>query len=207
MLTASALASTRPYLYHLTAEENISRIRHHRRLHSAARLFEDSGRRDLLRVRRRQHEVVTIGGERVVIRDQRPLHRGNVALDRGWEFEDFIELLNRQVFFWPGNADSPISYGVRHFERYRTEDVAIIRVPLLDIIAVNDEPFVCRYNSGSPRCNGGKPSPRSSQTFAPLTRSPLRPGEVVEVTFASGASLPASTTVARSLTNRWQSLF
>jgi len=209
MLTVNALAHLRPYLYHLTAAENISRIQRTRRLNSAAQLFEAAGRPDLIRVRRRQHERVHVEGEQIVIRDQAPLHRGNVGLEPEWEFEDLIAMLNRQVFFWPGGPLSPIAYGVRHFERYGSEDTRIIRVPLVDLVAVNDshEPHVCRYNSGSPRCNGGRPSPRSANTFVPLSRSELRPGQVVEVTLSPSADLPLTAVVTQSLSADWEPLF
>ena len=209
MLSSSALSKLRPYLFHLTAAENVERIQRARSLSSATELFAAAGRTDLSRSRRRHHEVITIGGEAIVIRDQAPLHRGNVALPDEWSFEDLVAMLNRQVFFWPGSLSSPIAYGVRHFERYRSEDTRIIRVPLLDLAAANPsrEPNVCRYNSGSPRCNGGRPSPRSQKTFEPITISRLRPSEVVEVTLSPDAILPSSTQVARSLGGRWTSLY
>ena len=209
MLTIDAFSRLRPYLYHLTAAENISRIQRTRRLNSAAQLFEAARRPDLIRVRRRQHERVSVEGEQIVIRDQAPLHRGNVGLQPEWEFADLIAMLNRQVFFWPGGPQSPIAYGVRHFERYRAEDTRIIRVPLVDLMAANAslEPHVCRYNSGSPRCNGGRPSPRSANTFVPLSTSQLRPGQVVEVTLSPSAALPVTAEVARSLNGEWQRLF
>jgi hypothetical protein len=209
VLSSSALSKVRPYLYHLTAAENVGRIQRARSLSSAAELFAAASRSDLGRSRRRHHEVITIGGEAIVIRDQAPLHRGNVVLPDGWSFDDLVAMLNRQVFFWPGTQSSPIAHGVRHFERYRGEDTRIIRVPLLDLVSVNPsrEPNVCRYNSGSPRCNGGRPSPRSPKTFEPLTISRLRPSEVVEVTFSPDAMLPSSTQVARSLGGRWTSLY
>lgn len=209
MLSVEAFASRRPYLYHLTASLNLSRIRRSRRLNSAAQLLDSAGRADFKRIRRRQHEVVNIDGEQIIIRDQAPLHRGNVALQPQWQFEDLIALLNCQVFFWPGGEDSPIAYGVRHFERYRAEDTRIIRVPLLDIAAVNSprELHVCKYNSGSPRCNNGRPSPRSADSFVPLSNSTLRPGQVVEVTLSPDAALPESALVARSLGADWEPLF
>lgn len=162
----------------------------------------------MTRVRRRAHEALTIDGERVIIRDQAPLHRGNVDLGSGWSFEDLVTTLNQHVFFWPGDAASPNPYGVRHFQRYSAEDTKIIRIPLLDTIAANPErePLVCRYNSGSPRCNGGRPSPRSADTFIPIGRSTLRPREVIEVTFSPDVFLPESCVVADSLDGEWASL-
>lgn len=209
LLSLPTLAASRPFLYHLTAAGNVSRIRRKRRLYSAAQLFDSAGRVDLIRVRRRQHETIRIDGEDVTIRDQAPLHRGNVKLGSGWAFEDLVEALNRQVFFWPGNDTSPIPYGIRHFERYGDEDTRIIRVSLLDIVAANTdrEPFVCPYNSGSPRCNAGRPSPRSANTFIAVRQAELRPSQVIEVTFSPDVQLPKSTGVAEALGEPWTPLF
>lgn len=197
----------RPFLYHLTAATNIPLIRRAGQLKSAAQLFEDAGQPELARIRRRAHTTLAIDGQSVVIRDQAPLHPGNVALGSDWSFEDLVEALNSRVFFWPGNADSPISYGLRHFARYQNEPTAIIRVRLLDIVAANPDrnALVCRYNSGSPRCNAGRASPRSSATFIPISAAPWRSGEVVEVTFAPDVRLPPTAQVATSLADGWTS--
>lgn len=118
----------------------------------------DSGRGDLLRVKRRDHELITIGDDVIRVRDQAPLHEGNAAFPVGYTFGDFIENLNSRVFFWPGNCDGPISYGIRHFERYRDERPVIIRASVESVMKANPdaEPQFCAYNSGSPRCSKGK---------------------------------------------------
>lgn len=207
-LTCAGLATLRPYLYHLTATANISGIREHRRLYSAATLFNHAGEDGLIRVRRRGHEKISVGGVEVLIRDQAPLHPGNVALESGWTFEDLVVALNSLVFFWPGDATGPIPYGQRHFARYDHEDTSIIRVPLLDVVASNTqrEVLVCKYNSGSPRCNAGRPSPRSAQTFEPIGQSRLRAGQVIEVTVRDAVTLPPSSFFARSLAGPWSPL-
>jgi len=73
-------------------------------LESTAAFLERAGRLDLLRARRRSGERVTVDGIQVHLRDQAPLHAGNVDLPANWSFEDLVELLNRQVFFWPGTV-------------------------------------------------------------------------------------------------------
>ena|SRR5712691_7943752 len=98
----------------------------------------------------------------IVVRDQAPLHEGNLSLPRGYTFEDFIESLNGRIFFWPGSAAGPIPHGIRHFERYEQECPVILRVEFQSLLHANPgaEPLYCRYNSGSPRCSNGKKSPR-----------------------------------------------
>jgi hypothetical protein len=208
LLTIDALAKLRPYLYHLTATTNIPRIQEQRRLVSAATLFNEAGQPELITVRRPTHAQVVVQGAQVVIRDQAPLHAGNVALGSGWTFEDLVAALNALVFFWPGNADGPIAYGQRHFARYEHEQTSIVRVPLLDLVAANPnrEVLVCKYNSGSPRCNAGKPSPRSAETFKGVNQSNLRPSQVIEVTFQGDVNLPTTSLVASSLNGPWGAL-
>lgn len=207
-LGVEALAKLRPYLYHLTATANIERISEERRLCSAAALFNRAGQPGLTRVRRRAHHKIVIDGVEVVIRDQAPLHAGNVALGSSWSFDDLVAALNSLVFFWPGRASGPIPYGQRHFARYDHEDTSIIRVPFLDVVAANTdrEVLVCKYNSGSPRCNAGRPSPRSAQTFEPIAESILRAAKVVEITFRDEVTLPPTSVVARTLGGPWIAL-
>src|SRR5687768_10866263 len=102
-------ASLRPFLYHLTAKENLARIVRTWRVESAVALADRAGRPDIVLARRRAHVPVEIAGETVLLRDQAPLHRGNMRLDEGWSFEQLVQHINERVFFWPGGADGPIS--------------------------------------------------------------------------------------------------
>src|SRR5690349_20897884 len=97
-LTLEHFQNLRPFLYHLTDRENLARIRRSSKLTPAALLIADSGRKDLLRVRRRNHEVITIGKDVIRVRDQAPLHQGNVTFPSGYTLGDFIENLNSRVF-------------------------------------------------------------------------------------------------------------
>jgi hypothetical protein len=82
----------------------------------------------------------------VSVRDQAPLHPGNMRLEPGWTLSTFVRYLNDRVFFWPGTDRGPISYGARHYERYLSEGPMIIRVRTASIIARNaaTEPLFCR---------------------------------------------------------------
>jgi hypothetical protein len=162
--TLARYAQLRPFLYHLTARANHSRIKELHRLESAAVLFEASSSVDMLRVRRRAHLPLRIGAHQVLVRDQAPLHAGNVAFASGWDLADLVADLNRRVFFWPGGAQGPIAYGQRHFARYAAEMPLIIRVRAETLFQTNPErtPLFCHYCHCSPY-NDPQPPPNLYQ--------------------------------------------
>jgi hypothetical protein len=131
-----------------------------------------------------------------------------MRLDDDWTFERFIAHLNDRVFFWPGTLNGPISYGSRHFARYEAESPAILRVPTLDVFEANPAvlPLFCRFNSGSPRCTQGRPSPRGAMTFVEAQDAAFRASQVVEVTFAGSVELPATAQLGVRPGGPWQSL-
>jgi hypothetical protein len=200
--------NSRPYLYHLTDRSNIDRMARTRRISPANTLFERAGRLDLVSRRRNEHERISIGRDMIVIRDQAPLHRGNLSLPSGYTFEEFTKSLNSRVFFWPGTAAGPIGYGIRHFERYKNENPAILRLTLASLLLANTlaNATFCRYNSGSPRCSYGVRSPRGPQTFLPAAEFEGTPSQVVEVTFAIELALPADTEVGSHPSGPWRPL-
>lgn len=185
-------AALRPHLYHLTAVENVARIEVARMIESAAELMRAAGDLTYLRQKRHSHIRLEVDGTVVVIRDQSPLYEGNIDLQGGWSFEDVIESLNDRVFFWPGRLTGPNDYGERHFERYRDEDPAIVRVNTALVVGCNEnaEPEFCKYNSGSPRCSGGNRIPRGPATFVTAAAATFLASQVVEVTFPKGVLLP-----------------
>jgi len=199
----------RPYLYHLTDQRNVARIRATGRLESAERLFHQAGLSSANRNHRKQSQIISIGDASIHVRDQAPLHRGNMELEPGWDFEDFVAHLNARIFFWPGRAEGPISYGVRHYERYASDQPVILRAPSLELIDSNPNraPLFCRYNSGSPRCSYGRKSPRKANTFASAEAAAFRGAEVVEVTFEGSVDLPRSTQRALSPHGPWTPFF
>lgn len=203
--THEQFCTLRPHLYHLTSRTNLARIQRERKLDSADSLFRLANRTELIGVQRREHQTIVIGDESVQIRDQAPLFAGNVAFTSRWSFEDLVTHLNGHVFFWPGNADGPIPSGVRHFERYRSEDPVVLVMNTSEVIAANasNPPRFSVYNSGSPRCTGGRKSPRGPETFLSAQKIDTTPGGVIEVTFYRGVNLPASfrTTDVNALLN------
>lgn len=186
-------AALRPKLYHLTASENAERIQREQQILSAARLSAAAKHPIDLREKRSKGIWVDVAGKRVHIRDQAPLHEGNVALEKPCSFEDFVEHLNRHVYFWPGNDEAPIEYGKRHFKRYRDTDpsVRVLRFDTCEVFAANAAvgPRFCKYNSGCPRQVDGRKSPRGLQTFRDSAEFDHRCGEVVEVTFLDRVKL------------------
>src|SRR5688572_6196850 len=127
-ISTDDLVRLRPYLFHLTASSNIAAIGRARKLKSAACLLTEAGRKELIGVRRKLHLPVQVNGSQVQLRDQAPLHAGNMDLSKGWRFEDFVAHLDGRVFFWPGNRSGPIAYGRRHYERYASERPTILRI-------------------------------------------------------------------------------
>ena len=206
--THDDLAELRPYLFHLTSRQNLARIRQRRVLESASRIATSAGRSDLLDVRRRTHVTVHSDGEIVVLRDQRPLHKGNMRLDASWSFGRFVRHLNDRVFFWPGGPGGPNSYGLRHFERYKDEAPAILRLPFTATIDANrdNRPLFCRYNSGSPRWSRGIPSPRGASTFVAASDAAFGPAQVVEVTIPDLVLLPDGVMIADHPHGPWEPL-
>lgn len=190
----------RPTLYHLTAATNLPLIQRGGRLRPAADLLAESNRRPLLRERRPHGAHVTINGEQVHIRDQAPLHEGNMALDPGVSFGDFVAYVNRHVFFWPGNVQGPIDYGVRHFARYRDEECVVLCIDAARLFAANGPamPKFSLYSSGSPRWSRGVASPRGLNTFLRGDAFPHTPSKVVETVFESPVTLPAGAWDVRS---------
>src|SRR5437879_5750659 len=93
---------TRPFLFHLTDRSNLKEIGNSRTLHCAASLMQKAGDTSFLRQRRTKSIQVQFATVTVSIRDQQPLYGGNIMLQGGWSFEEFVQSLNERIFFWPG---------------------------------------------------------------------------------------------------------
>jgi hypothetical protein len=173
----------RPYLYHLTAAANLESIVRTKTLRCTNTLLGESELTQHAFLRRLNHMSVTTTNGVVVIRDQRPLVNGAIEFEEGWDLARFVKYVNQHVFFWPGTAVGPISPGLNHFERYRAECPAILRLATINV-DLNNLKF-SRYNSGAPRCSGGRCSPRGSRTYLPANEFIGTASKVVEVV-ASG---------------------
>ncbi len=185
----------------------MKRLTVERRLHCAAALLDAAGEQRLVRERRRDHVPLLIGEDRVVLRDQAPLYDRNVEYEQGWRFADLDEFLNQFVYFWPGTSSGPSDYGQRHFARYADEQPVIVRVPTAALFEVaNVAPSFSAFNTGSPRCSGGRRSPRGPGTFSEADAFPRSWSRVVEVAFRGSASLPPNTEWGQEPQGPWQVL-
>ena len=204
-LDLAAFARTRPYAYHLTSKTNLDSIRVSGRIDSATVLILKDGRKELLRRRRSNHKIVHVEGHDILLRDQAPLHEGNLRRSGEWSFADVVEALNNRVFFWPGTGDGPNNYGRRHFNRYLSERPVLIRVKTSELLDANGGSAAqfCRYNSGSPRYSGGRPSPRGPDTFLAAQNFDWSPSKVVELVFRDVATLPNSWEAGNSPDGPW----
>jgi hypothetical protein len=199
-------ARIRPFLYHTTAPDNLARIRATGQLESAGRIRADTPAGPGPRLRRKETLPVITRGGVVLIRDQAPLHEGNITFTGGWGMATLLEELDRRVFFWPGTEKGPIDYGLRHFLRYRSHGVKVLRVSFQAILRRNPGavPYFSRFNSGSPRFVNGRPSPRGADTFQRSEQCDYAPGRVVEVTFLDCVLLPYDTEVSDHIIGPWQ---
>lgn len=195
----------RPYLFHLTDSRNVDRILRTGVLEPASQILTIAGREDLLEKKRGAHVKVSVGRDNIFLRDQAPLHAGNMKLPAGWKFETFVRRLNDRVFFWPGSASGPIDYGVRHFNRYAHEKPSILRISLASLAEANEglQLEVCRYNSGSPRWSRGIPSPRGPSTFVRPASASFPATQIVEVTVAGPVKLPFEVEIGLSPRGQW----
>ena len=190
----SEFLALRSHAFHVTARENLPRLRRIRRLDATATLLAEAGRPDLLRRRRTGSEFLVIGSEVVALKDQLPLIESNADIPVPWTFQDLVEHLNQHVFFWPGSATAPIRAGRRLLDHYREDGPAVIRVPSRDLLARNGSivPLFCPFNSGAPRQQAGQRVRRGPDLFQAAAAFPRRASEVTELVFQSSAQLPDS---------------
>ncbi len=204
--TLDSYAGTRPFLYHLTASDNVGRIRSLGRLQSTARMRGEDPEGATRRTQRAVSLRLRVGDGAVVIRDQATLHETNIEFSGGWTMQTLLEELDRRVFFWPGKESGPIAYGARHFAHYESLGARVLRVRFASLLARNPTatPYFSRYNSGSPRHVNGRASPRGLDTFLPADRCLYPPGEVVEVTFLDELLLPADAEFSERVEGPWR---
>ncbi len=176
----------RPFLYHLTCEENAVNIIEKGKLLSTNALIELSGNKEdnkVKRERRLKHYPLLIEGTQLYLRDQRPISEKALGkcLTDGWNVGDFLYHLNDRVFMWPS-----LERLWKHFNRYEAEKPVIFRFLAKDIIEANPHVKFSRLNSGATRANshlGGKAPARGANTFLSASDFILPIGQVAEVTF------------------------
>jgi len=205
-MTLDQFTRLRPFVYHLTAADNVQLILGAGCLYSAARVLRVANRTGDVRQVRREKARVQHEGASISLRDQQPLHEKNCALSDLWSFEDLVEHLNDHVYFWPGNESIPISSGLNHFKRYRSENAVVLKVQTTSLLRSNPAavPLFSRFNSGAPRWSGGKPSPRGPNLFIPVESFNGPAADVVELVFRDEINLPANATILQPA--QWRAL-
>ena len=202
--TLPQLLRCRPYLLHLTAASNLSSIIRTRELRCANAFLSGAGLETRSSERRLEHLTIQASEGVALLRDQKPLIEGAIAFEEGWDLARFVQYVNQHVFFWPCRKSGPMDPGMNHFERYHSERPVLLRFPTASIAAANLR--FSRYNSGAPRCSGGKCSPRGGNTYLPAVDFEGTASEVVEVVVVGACALPRNAEVSDNPAGPWQLL-
>jgi hypothetical protein len=132
-----------------------------------------------------------------ILRDQAQIKEN--ALKRSLvncTYEQFINLVNTKVFFWPTPKDV-----TSHFGTYLAEGPRILRFSTSDVFAINEPPMFCKLNSGATRPHpyyGGNPAPRGLNTFVSVDNLECNLSKIREVTFSNFCLLPNTYAIAES---------
>ena len=183
---------TKPRLFHRTPKTNLVAVRARRILLSARALITLAEGKYTQTEPRVDSRTLLVDGQLIQIRDQAPLLvRGQLQLEDGFTMAQLVALLDDQVYFWPA-----LSLGLSTATKYMDEEFALIRVSTEAMFKSNSRPRFCRFNSGGPRANGGKPSRRGPDLFHPAQAFRETIARVNEVVFEAQARLPASAEVS-----------
>jgi hypothetical protein len=194
----------RPFLYHFAPAANIERIIKRREMLSAEVIVRKAYAYDptqvldptaFLRTPRKMPIALRVGPlaeDLCELNDQLPmLHESSFAKLDGTR-EDFIELLNAFVFYWPGGHDGPVTKG-DHGQSFRKryKHFAELRIPVANVWTDRAFPKFCRFNSGAPQARDRVK--RGPSIFVGATDTELETRKVVEVVFPNQVALPPST--------------
>lgn len=201
-MTEEDFAKAKPFLFHVTPEENLARIEAEQTLWSAKELIIRARGNYEASQPRRCSEMLLMPNGQVQLRDQLPLLRkGQLVLD-GITMEELVEMLDSHVFFWASNTE-----GLAASTKYAAEQLALIRVPTADLFKLNQRPAFCEFNSGGPRASKGKGSRRGRDLFRSASAFKESISRVREIVFNSKAVLPNSTNVRRHRETTFSRLF
>lgn len=200
----------RPFLYHLTDQDNYPNIMKTKRIFSTKEIVENSdieNKQSFLRTRRASHIQISSNDFEYKIRDQKPVSITALSknLTNGWSTGDFIEHVNKRIFFW-----CQLDRLNRHFKTYEIENPIILRFYSKDIIGLNGNAVeYCRLNSGATRPSshwGGLIPHRGPRTFLQSDKYTRTPGTVVEVTVVGHCDLPNEGFIAVNPEGPWDSI-
>jgi hypothetical protein len=207
----------RPFLYHYAPLANIERIIKRREMLSAEVIVRKAHAYDpsqvlspetFLRMPRDRSIVLRIGPleeDVFVLNDQLPMvHRSSFAELDGTH-GDFVALLNRFIFYWPGNQDGPITKG-DHGQSFRRryKHFAELRIPIDDVWTDGFHPKFCRYNSGAPQKRDRVK--RGPSIFVDASDDKVVTRKVVETIFLKQVALPRSTQWRADALSDWQTI-
>ena len=116
-ISLDQLTRLSPFLYHVTYETSVNRIRRLRQLHSAATLMQAGDQLQWLRRRRDEMVTFRMNGDIITLTDQLPIKERNIAFQGRWTLPDLIEAINRRVFFWRGPVIADFSRTIKGISR------------------------------------------------------------------------------------------
>lgn len=175
------------WVTHYTARENLAAVLETRILQCAFCLMCASERTRFDGVKREKSVPLQC---RANLRDQRPLS-GRIVFSDGVSLAEFIEHLNKHVFFWPGFSRGK-NYQKNFRKKYPHPEHIGLRCKLSALRDANPdkEIFFSRYNSGAtPRMP--EKSMRSLRMFKPYAQRTNEP--VAEIVMQHCARLPENT--------------
>jgi len=175
-MNAAQLVARYPTLYHMAEDESWPGIREYGLLSTTALLdlygYEGVVRREIeSEWRDRKHTLTKAGLPDAVVRDQLPMRPAALApiLDDGLSPEDWYELINKRVFFWPTVEDLHTFLAAK---AYKNAAHIVIRVPTARLMERHAEQVtLSAINSGSTyydRERFNRPPRRGRATFQPI---------------------------------------
>jgi hypothetical protein len=196
---------TWPYLYHMTEALNLPAISSFLKLFPADNLLRRVGFVNMVRLRRKKAIIIEFDGFSVVIRGQQPLDPECLELDPGLTLPNYIQILNRRVFFWPGTEAGPIKDGERMAQRHKESGITL-RIPTSSLFEFNCHllPAFSLHNTGAAWCENGKKSHRGVNSFFTFEQFVGPIANVAEVSFEGTINLPKDTSFASNLGGPWR---
>lgn len=198
----------RPYLFHLTSKDNIKNIISTKKLYSTKCIVETTECPEpnkILKEKRMEHKIIKHNDITYMLRDQKPISEKLLkgCLEEGMTFEQYYEMLNERVFWWP-----TIDRLTRHYSRYESEKPKIIRVSTESVYKLNKSKIEFSHlNSGALRANPylkGKSPKRGYNTFVIPSKFNYSTSKVAEVTFLWDCLLPDEIYISNSPNGNWK---
>lgn len=173
-MTPDELSTVHPRIFHMAADGAWTHIRRYGLMSTAAILdlagIRGQDREAIEEERRPESVVVTIpGGDRFVLRDQKPLHPDKLeSCLVGMTVPEYLRLLNGKVFFWPTRLRCEQLLQAR---AYRESAHTVIEIDTERLLRAHSTSVtLSRINAGAVLYN---PPERGAGTFVPLDQVPF----------------------------------